>query len=98
MAVRALTRQEFEAFDRFGAPRLTLNDHTRKTVEWFVDDTGVLLGSIACSEPSLEWSFMILRRDSQRRFHAIHLETGCHDVDHARQLLFEKIGSVLAPA
>jgi hypothetical protein len=97
MVIRAVTRPEFEEFDRFGAPRLTLNDPTRRAVEWFVDDTGVLLGSIACSETSLEWSFMILRRDSHGRFHAIHLETGCRDVDHARRLLFKKMESALVP-
>jgi hypothetical protein len=96
MAIRGVTRQEFEEFDRFGAARLMLNDHTRRTVEWFVDETGVLLGSIAWSQTSLDWSFMALRRDSHRMFHAIHLETGCHDVDHAR-LLFEKIETVLVP-
>jgi hypothetical protein len=92
MAIRAVTRQEF---DRFGATRLTLNGRTRTVVEWFADDTGVLLGSVACHESDHDWSFMVLKRDIYGKFHVVHLETHCRDVDDARRLLFERMAIVL---
>ncbi len=92
MAIRALTRDEFE---QFGATRVTLNGRARKAVEWFADDAGALLGSIACQSSDLNSSFMILKRAIYGRFNMIHLETGCRDADHARRLLFARMEAIL---
>jgi hypothetical protein len=93
MAIRALSRQEFA---RFGATRLTLNGRSRTVVEWFADETGVFIGTIACQESDLDWSFMILQRNLYGRFHIFHLESGCLDVDRARRLLFDRMEAALA--
>jgi hypothetical protein len=44
--IRALSRQEL---DRFASRRVTLNGRRYTAVDWFVDDTGLILGAIVLS-------------------------------------------------
>jgi hypothetical protein len=94
MAISALSREQFEAR---GVHRVGANGRRRQTVEWFADDTGVLLGTVAYYECPPAWSFTILGRDrDDAKFHLVHVETGCLDLDQARRRLFEQMDTVLA--
>jgi hypothetical protein len=93
MGSHALSRQQFETF---GATRVTRNGPVRQIVEWFADQSGVLLGTIADEEAALEWSFIILERDINGKFHIVHCEARCPSLDQARRVLFDKMETVLA--
>jgi hypothetical protein len=93
MAIRAVSRQEF---DRFGATRVTINGVTHKAIEWFADDTGVVIGAIAYDESALGWAFVILARDIYGNFRAFNLETGLGDLDDTRRRVRQKIAMAVA--
>ena len=95
MAIRALSRQEF---DRFRSTRVTLNGPTSTALEWFADDAGVILGAIVYHESALDWSFVILTRDTDGDFRTLDRGTGLHSLDEARRLLFSRMETALATA
>jgi hypothetical protein len=90
MAVRVLTIQEF---DRFRSGRSRLARLTDQAVEWFADDAGAVLGAIAYHRFQLDWSFIVLARDSVGKFRAIARDTGLPDLGEARRLLVEKMAT-----
>jgi hypothetical protein len=93
MAVRALSRQEF---NRFSSAQATLADFTSKAVEWFADDTGLVVGAVAHHESDLNWSFIVLSRDADRQFRPCYLQFGAWNVDEARRLLLASMRTALA--
>lgn len=93
MAIRALSRQEF---DRFRSARATLALLTDRAVEWFADDTGVVLGAIAYDKSDLQWSFVVLGRDHDGEFRALDHDAGLRVLDDARRLLLERMASGVA--
>ena len=95
MAIRALSRQEF---DRFSSAQATLADFTSKAVEWFVDDCGLVLGAVVHHESDLKWSFVVLERDAHSQFQPPCLQFGVWNVDEARRLLLAKMQTALASA
>jgi hypothetical protein len=88
MAIRALSRQEFE---RFASAQSALEDLTAKAVEWFADDSGLILGAIAHHRSDLNWSFVVLSRDCHASFRAKYLDFGFWNADEARRQLFLKM-------
>jgi hypothetical protein len=89
MAIRTLSLQEF---DRFRSARTILARRlTDKAVEWFVDETGGVLGAIAYDEHALDWSFVILGRDLQGKFCAFDRDIGTDGLENTRRLLVEKM-------
>jgi hypothetical protein len=93
MAIRALSRQEF---DRFRSAQRTLASLTRKAVEWFADDTGDVIGAIADHHGSdLNWSFVALGRHLDGNFRVFALDFGFPSADDARRLLFAKMETAL---
>ena len=95
MAIRALSRQEF---DRFGATCVTLHDPVHKAVEWFVDDAGVVLGAIVFHESARDWSFVNSIRDTHGAFRVLDVDSGLRSVDEARRLLSARMETALATA
>jgi hypothetical protein len=95
MTIRALCRQEF---DRFSSAQATLADFTSKAVEWFADDTGLVLGAVAHHESDLNWSYVVLSRDTKGQFRSRHLQFGVWNVDEARRLLLARMETTLATA
>jgi hypothetical protein len=88
MTIRALSRQEF---DRFAVAQATLSDFTVKAVEWFVDDTGYVLGAVAHHESALNWSYLVLTRDANAQFRPRYLQFGAWNVDETRRLLLARM-------
>jgi hypothetical protein len=88
MAIRALTIQEF---DRFRSARSVLARLTSHAVEWFADDAGLVLGAIAYHQVLLDWSLIVLARDSSGDFRPVACETGLRDLGEARRLLVEEM-------
>lgn len=93
MAIRALSRQEF---DRFGAAPATLSDLTRNAVEWFADDTGAVIGALAYGESDFDWSCVVLGRDHAGVFRSLGADVGLRGHNDARRLLFERMRAALA--
>jgi hypothetical protein len=93
MAIRELSLQEF---DRFRSARSMLARLTDKTVEWFADDTGRVLGVISYHRFHSAWSFVVLGRD-KGSFCAITSDTGLRDLDEARRRLLENMALALPP-
>src|SRR5205085_4399595 len=88
MAIRALSLREF---DRFNAARPRAARHTDRSVEWFANDTGTVLGAIAYHHVDLDWSLVVLRRNSDDTFRSIDRAAGLCVLDEARRLLIEKM-------
>jgi hypothetical protein len=89
MAIRTVSLQEFDRF-RSGrnqwARRLT-----NKAVEWFVDDLRTVLGAIAYDERDLDWSFVILGRDTQNRLRVFDRGAGIEALQEVRRQLVEQM-------
>jgi hypothetical protein len=90
MAIRALSLKEF---DRFNAARARVARHTDQAVEWFADDTSTVLGAIAYHHLALDWSLVVLKRNSDGTFRAVERAAGLHVLDDARRLLVEKMAA-----
>lgn len=91
MAIRALTIQEF---DRIRSARSALARLTNHDVEWFADDTGLVLGAIAYHQVLLDWSFIVLERDHSGEFRPVACDVALRDLGEARRLLLEKMATV----
>jgi hypothetical protein len=89
MSIRTLSLPEF---DRFRSARTVLarclTDHA---VEWFVDDARTVLGALAYDERVLDWSFVILGRDTQNGVRVFDRGVGINDRTQARRLLLEQM-------
>jgi hypothetical protein len=92
MAIRALSKQEF---DGFGSPSWTLARLTEHAIEWFADDAAPIVGAIASHGSGLDWSFVILKRDRYGKVRALDLDLGIRDPEAARQRLFERMTTAL---
>jgi hypothetical protein len=92
MAIRALSRQEF---DRFGSPSRTLARLTDHAIAWFADDVAPIVGAIAPRGSDRAWSFVILKRDRYGKVRAVDLTVGIRDSEAARHRLFERMTTAL---
>jgi hypothetical protein len=92
MAIRALSRQEF---DQFGSPSRTLARFTDHAIAWFADDAAPIVGAIAPHGSDLDWSFVILKRDRYGKVRAVDLIVGIRDPEAARHRLFERMTTAL---
>ncbi len=92
MAIRALTRQEF---DRFISVQPTLADFTSRAVEWFTDDTGLALGAVTHHDSELKWAYVVLTRDAAGQFRPRYLQFGVRNVDEARRFLRSRMEAQL---
>jgi hypothetical protein len=90
--IRALSRQEL---DRFASIRVTLNGRRYTAVDWFVDDTGLILGAIVYHGSTLDWSFVILTRSIYGDFRAFDRHTGLRSLEEARRRLFSRMETAL---
>jgi hypothetical protein len=87
MAIRTLSLQEF---DRFRSARTTMARRlTERAVEWFAHDTGSVLGALTYDERDLDWSFVILGRNTDGKFCAVDRHIGVEALEDARRLLVE---------
>jgi hypothetical protein len=94
VAIRTLSLQEF---DKFRSARTAMARRlTAQAVEWFVDDAATVLGAIAYDARDLDWSFVILGRDTHGQFRALDRDIGLYDLDKARRLLVEKMALAMA--
>jgi hypothetical protein len=92
MAIRALSKQEFE---RFGLPSWTLARLTDHAIAWFADEAAPIVGAIAPHGSEFDWSFVILKRDHYGKVRALDLTFGIRDPEAARQRLFERMTTAL---
>jgi hypothetical protein len=92
MAIRTLSRQEF---DRFGSPSGTLAQLTTHAIAWFADDVAPIVGAIAPHGSARDWSFVILKRDRYGKVRAVDLTLGIRDPEAARHRLFERMTTAL---
>jgi hypothetical protein len=93
MAIRSLSRQEFDRFRSALTKAALLTHHA---VEWFADDSGRVLGAISYHRFRSAWSFVVLGRDTGS-FRAITSATGLRDIDEARRRLLENMALALPP-
>jgi hypothetical protein len=91
MAIRALTIQEF---DQIRSARSALARATNDAVEWFADDTGLVIGAIAYHQVLLDWSFIVFERDNRGGFRSVACEVALRDLGEARRLLVENMARV----
>jgi hypothetical protein len=92
MAIRALTLQEFE---RFNSARATVARDTDLAVEWFADDADAVLGAIAYHHVDLQWSLVVMGRDSHGTFRVLDRVARLDVLDNARCLLVEKMAMAM---
>ena len=92
MAIRALSRQEF---DRFISAQPTLSDFTSRAVEWFADDSGLVVGAVSHHASELNWSYVVLSRDANHPFRPCYLQFGAWNIDDARRLLLVRMEMAL---
>ena len=88
MAIRALSLREFK---QFNATRARVARHTDQAVEWFANDNETVLGALAYHHLSLDWSLVVLRRNSDDTFRASDRAAGLSVLDDARRLLLDKM-------
>jgi hypothetical protein len=93
MAIRALSRQEF---DRFTSAQPSVAGFTSEAVEWLADDTGLVLGAVAHHKSDLNWAFVVLSRDRQGQFRPLYLQFGAWNIDEAHGLLLASMEAALA--
>ena len=94
MAIRALSRREF---DRFRPTRLPVAGLLIEEVEWFADDDGIVIGVITRFSSDHDWSIAVLGRDTRcGRFRAFDADASFARLDTARLLLFAKMEMALA--
>ena len=94
MAIRAVSRQEF---DRFRPTRLPIAGLAIEEVEWFADDEGIVIGVITRFSLDRDWSIAVLGRDTTRgTFRAFDADANFCRLDTARLLLFAKMEMALA--
>jgi hypothetical protein len=93
MPIRALS---FHDCDRFNAARAAVARHTDTAVEWFVDDTGTVLGAVAYHHRALDWSFLVLQRTTHGGFRALDGDAGLCALDEARCELMKRMARAVA--
>jgi hypothetical protein len=89
MAVRPLSRQEF---NRFSTEHAGLNGVKQRAVEWFSDDLGFVYGAILYEEAVPDWSIVTLTRDIDGRLRIFDLDVHLGSLDDARRLLVATMG------
>jgi hypothetical protein len=95
MAIRALSRQEF---NWFGSARSAFARVTSNAVEWFTDDADSVFGAIVYQECARDWSFIIVTHDTYGDFRALDRHSGLHTVDEARRVLSARMETATALA
>ena len=95
MAIRALHRQEF---DRFAFAQAALCEFTGQAVEWFADDSGLVLGSLAHHESDPNWSYVVLSRDTSGQFRSRYVQFGARNANEARGVLLATMETALVTA
>jgi hypothetical protein len=95
MTIRALSRQEF---DRFAATQPTVSDFTADAVEWFADDTGLVLGAVTYRKADHPWSFVVLARDTHGQFAPLNLQFGAWNAAEARRLVIARMETAVLNA
>jgi hypothetical protein len=94
MAIRAVSRKEFDGFQ---PTRLPIADLRCEEVEWFADDDGIVIGVITRDSSDRDWSIAVLGRDTRRgTFRAFDADVSFRRLDIARLLLVAKMEMALA--
>ena len=73
-----------EKMDRFLPQRPNIDRFIGAEVEWFSDEVGNIIGTIAEGTTNVNWGYVVLRRDDRGKYHFWDLETGIESCDAAR--------------
>lgn len=93
MAIRAVSRTEFDAFNPFRASEL---DVVLQEVEWVADDRGIVIGVIALDLADQDYFVGVLGPDGSGVFRAIDAESCLKTVDDARAELLSRMQKAVA--
>lgn len=81
MMINSISRGDI---DQFLPQRPNIDRFIGSEVEWFSDQIGNIIGTIAEGSTSANWGYVILRRDECGKYHFWDLETGIESCDAAR--------------
>ena len=70
--------------DQFLLHRFNIDRFIGAEAEWFSDETGNIIGTIAEGTEKTHWGYAVLRRDDGGKYQFWDLETGIESCDAAR--------------
>jgi hypothetical protein len=73
-----------ETFDRFLPPHLGFDSMTEWQVEWFANQTGTTIGTLAVARMDRGWNYAVLNRDKAGHFQVYKLGVDAYSLDDAR--------------
>ena len=92
MTIYAITRA---AFDKFKPARPTAAETLFEEVEWFADNSGIVIGVITLDHSDRDYGIVVLGRDERGNFRAF-AEYRVDQLDDARDVLKSKMEKALA--
>ncbi|HEV2294109.1 MAG TPA: hypothetical protein VGR35_09635 [Tepidisphaeraceae bacterium] len=91
MAIRAISRQEFNAKDPTREPLATMLADERG---WFADDAGNIVGVVLFDKTDKDWAWVMLGRDPKGKFRAINTNVSLESQEDAQKDLMAKMAEV----
>jgi hypothetical protein len=73
-----------EEMDQFLPQRPNIDRFIGAEAEWFSDEVGNIIGTIAEGTTNVNWGYVVLRRDDRGKYRFWDLETGIESCDAAR--------------
>ena len=70
--------------DRFLPRRFNIDEFIGTEAEWFSDEVGNIIGTIAEGTTNMRWGYAVLRRDDNGKYRFWDLETRIDSCDTAR--------------
>jgi hypothetical protein len=79
--IKSISQKEM---DRFLPHRFNIDRFIGAEAEWFSDEVGNIIGTIAEGATNMHWGYAVLRRDDCGKYQFWDLETGIESGDAAR--------------
>jgi hypothetical protein len=79
--IKSISREDI---DRFLPDRPNIDRFIGSEVEWFSDQVGNIIGTIAEGTTNTNWGYVVLRRDDSGKYHFWDLETRIDNCEAAR--------------
>jgi hypothetical protein len=81
VVIKSISQEEM---DQFLPHRFNIDQFIGAEAEWFSDEVGNIIGTIAEGTTNMRWGYAVLRRDDGGKYQFWDLETGIESCDAAR--------------
>lgn len=81
VVIKSISQEEM---DQFLPRRFNIDRFIGAEAEWFSDEVGNIIGTIAEGTTNMHWGYAVLRRDDGGKYQFWDLETGIESCDAAR--------------